>query len=53
LIDVGLFRVRFAFVAAKALEANKSANPMTRLFETVANFIAAPFFFPEVTSENG
>src|ERR1700686_1942886 len=33
-----------AFVAANALEANSKANPITTLFDTVVNFIAAPFF---------
>src|ERR1700693_2508978 len=42
-----------AFVAANALAANSKARPITTLLETVANFIAAPFFFPEVTSGNG
>jgi hypothetical protein len=34
--------VRFALLAANALEASVRANPSTRLFDTVANFIAAP-----------
>jgi hypothetical protein len=42
-----------AFVAANALEANSKANPITTPLDTVANFIAAPFFFPEVTSGSG
>jgi hypothetical protein len=46
-------RVKSVLVAAKALEASSRANPITILFETVANFIAAPFFFPEVASGNG
>jgi hypothetical protein len=44
---VGLFKVKFALLAANALEASVKANPTTKLFVTVANFIAAPFFFPE------
>src|ERR1039458_3894670 len=48
-----LCNVKLAFVAANALEASSRANPITTLFETVANFIAAPFFFPEVTSGSG
>src|SRR5437899_5303300 len=50
---VGLCNSKVAFVAAKALEASSTTNPMTRPFETVANFMAAPFFFPESTSRNG
>jgi hypothetical protein len=30
-------------VAANALEANSNANPITTLFDTVANFMTAPF----------
>jgi hypothetical protein len=50
---VGLSKVKLAFVAANALEASSTANPITTLFETVANFIAAPVFFPERTSGSG
>src|ERR1700722_18134783 len=46
---VGLCKVMSAFVAAKALEASSKADPITALlitrrFEIVANFIAAPYF---------
>ena len=34
-------------LAANALVANVRANPTTRLLETVANFIAAPFLSPK------
>jgi hypothetical protein len=46
---VGLFNVRFALLAANALEANVRANPTTRLFDTVANFIAAPLLSPKIS----
>src|ERR1700752_2720460 len=48
---VGWCKLRLAFVAAKALEANRRATPMIRVFETVANFIAAPFSFPKLRRE--
>src|SRR5258708_26794097 len=50
---VGLFRFRVALVDANALEAINTANPMVRVFTSVENFIAAPSFFPEITSGNG
>src|SRR5258708_39698218 len=50
---VGFCKVKVAFVTANALEGSNRANPITRLFETVANFIAAPFFFPEIASGSG
>src|SRR6266571_1984256 len=50
LMMVGFCKVKLAFEAANALEASSRANPITRLLETVANFIAAPFSFPEVMS---
>jgi hypothetical protein len=40
-----LFRVRFALLAAKALEVNSSANPTTKLFDTLVNFIACSLSF--------
>src|SRR5271169_4446492 len=49
----GLLIDKLPFVPANALEANSNANPSTRLFDTVANFMTAPFFFPEITSGNG
>src|SRR5258708_18310157 len=42
-----------ALLAAKALDANNNADPINRLFDTVANFMTAPFFFPECTSGSG
>jgi len=36
-----------ALLAAKALDAKNKADPINRLFDTVANFMSAPFFFPE------
>src|SRR5580700_6405294 len=47
LMLVGLFKVRFALLAANALEASVKANPTTKLFVTVANFIAARFSSPK------
>src|SRR5947207_19394 len=47
LMLVGLFKVKFALLAANALEASVKANPTTKLFVTVANFIAAPFSSPK------
>ena len=41
-------RLRFALLAANALDANIRANPMTKVFDTVANFISCSFFFPEL-----
>src|ERR1035438_9639355 len=38
-------------VAANALEASSRSNPRITLFETVANFIAAPFSFPKKRRE--
>jgi len=43
---MGLCKVMLAFEPANALEASSRANPITTLFEIVANFIAAPFSFP-------
>jgi len=34
-----------------ALDASSNANPITRLCETFAHFIAAPFFFPRLHRE--
>jgi len=42
-----------ALLAAKALDAKNNADPINRLFDTVANFMTAPFFFPECTSGSG
>jgi hypothetical protein len=42
-----------ALLAAKALDANNNADPINRLFDTVANFMTAPFFFPEYASGSG
>jgi hypothetical protein len=39
-------------VAAKAVEANTSADARTRVFDTVAKFMTAPFSFPN-TSGSG
>jgi hypothetical protein len=50
---VGFCKVTLAFVAANALEASSKANPIIRLFETVANFMAAPYFLSRVASGNG
>jgi hypothetical protein len=51
---VELCSVKSAFVAANALEASTTANPSSRLFEIVANFIAAPYFSSqEITSGSG
>jgi hypothetical protein len=47
----GFSRVNSPLVAANALEANSRANPITRVFETVANFMVAPLFFPETFRE--
>jgi hypothetical protein len=38
-------------VAANALEANSNANPRITLFETVANFMTAPFSSPSFVGE--
>jgi hypothetical protein len=35
-----------ALLAAKALDAKNNADPINRLFDTVANFMTAPFSFP-------
>src|SRR5437868_15407391 len=48
---VGFCKIKLAFVAANALEASSKASPITRLFETVANFIAGPFSFPKLRRE--
>jgi hypothetical protein len=53
LTSVGLLSCKLALVAAKAVDANSIANPRTRLFETVANFMTAPYFFLEIGSRNG
>src|ERR1700733_14168775 len=51
--------LQLPFVAANTFEASSRANSSARLFETVANFIPAPSFSPEVrsgtvfVSENG
>ena len=47
----GLLSCKLAFVTAKALEANSNANPNTRLFDTVANFMTAPFSSPNLVGE--
>src|SRR5450631_4927439 len=48
-MTVGFCRLRLALVAANALLASSTANPMTTLLEIVANFIAAPFFLSRRT----
>src|SRR5260370_41268297 len=40
-----------ALLAANALDAKNNADPINRLFETVANFMTAPFSFPSVRRE--
>jgi hypothetical protein len=40
-----------ALLAANALDANNNADPINRLFDTVANFMTAPFSFPNVRRE--
>ncbi len=47
----GLLSCKLALVAAKALEANSNANPNTKLFDTVANFMTAPFSSPNLVGE--
>jgi hypothetical protein len=42
-----LSRVKVAFVAANALDANSRAAPIIKVFETVVNFMAAPFSSPQ------
>src|ERR1700722_2982383 len=51
LTTVGFLISRLPLDAANALEANNTANPITKLFETVVNFIAAPFSFPKSRRE--
>src|SRR6267143_219774 len=40
-----------ALLAAKALDAKNNADPINRLFDNVANFMTAPFSFPNVRRE--
>src|SRR5271169_4116503 len=47
----GLLIDKLPFVPANALEANSNANPTTRLFDTVANFMTAPFSSPNCVGE--
>src|SRR3954452_17621624 len=44
----GLSKVICPLLAANALEATSRASPMIRVFETLANFIAAPFSSPVI-----
>src|SRR4051812_9962384 len=49
----GLSKVICPLLAANALEATSRASPMITVFETVANFIAAPFFSPDYRDRFG